>query len=327
MNDMDFLNDNQTAPFQYREVIEELARKLESYQSGTFALFGFNYVSKYLSIYLKGRGNKVAYIIDNDPNKQKWTFDNTPVVSFPHAEANPPDHVVICSDLYLFQMLDQIQASPQLKTLNLIYPQRDYAPHRHNSAYRRAFAATSATGLIVSLNHQKLSTLFQLLQDTKNIEGDVAEIGCAGGGTAFFMCAVMAQLNIQKDMYLFDLFDSGQESWWNDFNRLHYGQCVDQLVFHLNQFPRHHLVPGDVLQTLPKHNENKYALVHIDIGSIDAQITQILYHQMAKGGKIIYDNYAEKIVCGHKAATDSFFHDKPEKVICLPTMQGLVIKQ
>ena len=52
----------------------------------------------------------------------------------------------------------------------------------------------------------QLCTICKLLDETKNIKGDIAEIGCYDGSTTVFLNKYMDAVNIQKKYYAMDTF-------------------------------------------------------------------------------------------------------------------------
>ncbi len=52
----------------------------------------------------------------------------------------------------------------------------------------------------------QLCFLCRCIEDTKHVEGAIAEIGCANGGTTVFLNKFMDAQNIQKDYYALDTF-------------------------------------------------------------------------------------------------------------------------
>ena len=70
------------------------------------------------------------------------------------------------------------------------------------------------------------------------------------------------------------------------------------------------------------------ALAHIDVDIYEPTLAScaFFYPRMTPGGILLFDDYGFPACRGEKEAVDSFFADKPESVITLPSGQALVIK-
>nr|QOL00457.1 hypothetical protein [uncultured organism] len=77
------------------------------------------------------------------------------------------------------------------------------------------------------------------------------------------------------------------------------------------------------------HLFDTFAFVHIDLDIHDAILaaTGFLYSRMPSGAIIVYDDHGFPSCPGARAAVDTFFADKPEIPIVLPTAQCVVWKR
>lgn len=71
-----------------------------------------------------------------------------------------------------------------------------------NSPFRRYFFPR----FVYNFTAPQLCFLCQCIEDTKHVEGAIAEIGCASGSTTVFLNKYMDAQNIQKDYYALDAF-------------------------------------------------------------------------------------------------------------------------
>lgn len=72
-----------------------------------------------------------------------------------------------------------------------------------------------------------------------------------------------------------------------------------------------------------------FCFVHIDVDLYQPTYDSLafFYERTSSGGIILCDDYGFITCPGAKAAMDSFFLNKLERIVCLPTGQGFVVKK
>jgi hypothetical protein len=172
--------------------------------------------------------------------------------------------------------------------------------------------------------------LYQLVQRTQKLEGDLAELGVYRGGTA----RLIASLKGNKALHLFDTFAGMPEvradvdvHMASVFDKTSLGEVkrylggFSELFFHPGFFPDS---AGELAKT-----PIRFSLVHLDADIYESTKAglQFFYPRMVKGGVILSHDYRNLSSPGVKQAIDEFFADKPETVIELWKTQCLVVKQ
>ncbi len=73
----------------------------------------------------------------------------------------------------------------------------------------------------------------------------------------------------------------------------------------------------------------KFCFVHLDVDLYQPTLDSLtfFYEKMIQGGIILCDDYGFTTCPGAKKAMDSFFSDKHEEVVSLPTRQGFVVRK
>ncbi len=166
----------------------------------------------------------------------------------------------------------------------------------------------------------RLEMLDLFLDQTKDVVGDIAEIGVYKGGTARLLVS-----STNKKVYLFDTFEGMPPVTkydlhkQGDFADTSLGR-VDEL---LNEFSNYSLYKG----IFPIENSvyvahKKFSLVHLDVDiySSVGECLGFFYPRMSRGGIIVLDDYNEPNCPGAKLATDEFCKLIPYKV--QPTTQS-----
>src|SRR5437879_4756651 len=97
------------------------------------------------------------------------------------------------------------------------------------------------------------------------------------------------------------------------------GRVVDCVVYHKGWLP----------EKFQEVKDRRFSFVHIDVDLYQPTLDSLafFYPRTTSGGIILSDDYAFITCPGQKKAMDSFFSDKPEEIVALPTGQGFVIKK
>jgi hypothetical protein len=172
--------------------------------------------------------------------------------------------------------------------------------------------------------------LYQLVLKTRNLEGDLAEIGVYRGGSA----RLIALLKDHKPLHLFDTF-AGMPAVRPDVDQHQAGDFADtsleavkrylsgcsDIVFHPGLFP-------DSARELGR-TPTRFCFVHLDVDIYESTKAglEFFYPRLVPGGVIISHDYRSLKCPGVKRAFDEFFSGKPEPVIELWKTQCLVVKQ
>jgi O-methyltransferase len=175
--------------------------------------------------------------------------------------------------------------------------------------------------------------LRQFAQYTKGLQGSMAECGCYQGASAYFM----AMENPDVPLHLFDSYEGLSQP-----SRLDVSSAADhrpwmqgdlaadeaQACSNLKQFPRVVFHKGWIPERFPDVAGEKFKLVHIDVDLYQPTKDSLafFYPRMTPGGVIVMDDYGLTSCPGAHSAAQEFMRDKPEKILHLPTGQGVILK-
>jgi hypothetical protein len=165
--------------------------------------------------------------------------------------------------------------------------------------------------------------LYVLAKATRKLEGDIAELGVAYGGSAKLLSTVCPK----KIIHLFDTFQGLPAPGEKDphFNESQYSSSLSEVkkilmghncLFHPGHFP----------ETASEVNNVKFSLVNLDADLYQSTRDglEFFYPRMVPGGVIHGHDYAA--AKGVRDAFDEFFANKIEPVIELPGNQCIVVK-
>lgn len=157
----------------------------------------------------------------------------------------------------------------------------------------------------------KLRQLADELAKTKDIPGDIAELGCYRGGCSL----VMRDLAPNKTLHIFDTFSGTPEDdplchhkkgeWSVSLEEVK-GILGDRPVFHPGIFP----------QTAAELNGVEFAFVFVDSDTYQSVRDAIEYFwpRLSPGGKLHFDDYAWEPCSGVKKAIDEKFSEEEREI-------------
>ena len=172
--------------------------------------------------------------------------------------------------------------------------------------------------------------LYQLVQRTQKLQGELAELGVYRGGTA----RLIASLKGNKVLHLFDTF-AGMPEVRAGLDKHNAGDfdktSLEEVKRYLSGFGGVFFHPGffpDSARELAG-TPIRFSLVHLDADIYESTKAGLhfFYPRMVNGGVVLSHDYRNLSCPGVKQAFDEFFADKPETVIELWKTQCLVVKQ
>jgi hypothetical protein len=159
----------------------------------------------------------------------------------------------------------------------------------------------------------------------RNLEGDFVECG-VWYGVLSKTIAEYTNFNecLTKKFYLLDSFGALGRS-----DRQEYEPDIYEIVKErFSDYENVELIRGIIPDSLKMVTSEKISYLSIDMNGVEPEKAALhyFYNKMVSGGVIYFDDYG---FSGHKelkVMIDNFFEDKPEKILYMPTGQGIVIK-
>lgn len=173
--------------------------------------------------------------------------------------------------------------------------------------------------------------VWQLAQHIAHLPGDVAEVGCYTGATAWFLADRIREYGGRKSLYLFDSFAglSQPSSLDKEYWRAGDLSCDEETVReNLAEFPFVTLHKGWVPERFDDVNDCQFSFVHIDVDLYQPTLLSaaFFYDRLVSGGILICDDYGFATCPGATAALDEVMAERPEPIIRLPSGGAMVIK-
>lgn len=156
------------------------------------------------------------------------------------------------------------------------------------------------------------------------VRGDVVDIGCYEAKSTKVFCNYNNDLFKGKGLYLFDIFDNPPAEAKKGNHGPHLADEVKGRMARYNPI----VVAGDVTKTIPAHLPDEICFAHIDLNdaAAEAYVMPEVYLRMQPGAVMILDDYGFKRYRKSAEAHQNFLQNRAEKVLELPTGQGLLVK-
>lgn len=176
--------------------------------------------------------------------------------------------------------------------------------------------------LLMSFN--EAYQIYNACEQTKKIEGDIAEVGVYKGGSSRIICEVKGS----RPLHLFDTFEGLPEVDEIDsiFQKGQYAESYENVKRYLENYSNIYFYKGIFPLTSDSVKNKKFSFVNLDVDLYKSTLDclNFFYPRMSKGGIIILHDYI--YATGVKKAVDEFFKDKPEPVITPSSTQCLIVK-
>jgi len=176
--------------------------------------------------------------------------------------------------------------------------------------------------LVMSFN--EAYQLYNACEQTKKIEGDIAEVGVYRGGSARIICEIKGN----RPLHLFDTFMGLPEVEEIDssFKKGQYAEVYKNVKKYLEKYSNIHFYKGIFPLTSYPLKNKKFSFVNLDVDLYKSTLDclNFFYPRMTRGGIIISHDYI--YAAGVKKAVDEFFKDKPEPIVTPSSTQCLIVK-
>lgn len=156
------------------------------------------------------------------------------------------------------------------------------------------------------------------------VRGDVVDIGCYEAKSTKIFCNYNKDLLRMKGLYLFDMFDNPPIEAKKGNHGPHLADEVKTRMARFNPI----VTAGDVKNTIPTNLPDEICFVHIDLNDAEteAHVMPEVYYRMSPGAVMILDDYGFKRYRKSAEVHQKFLENKAERVLELPTGQGLLVK-
>lgn len=221
------------------------------------------------------------------------------------------------------------RGNPTLYTERPPYAHATYSPW-FDEWFKPVYSAISSRTVVTE---DRCYVLHQLALQALHLQGDYAETGVYRGGTAKLLTNLLTNHDKPKRLHLFDTFGGMPTSANDDASGHREGDFGDTSVESVREFLNNSALvefhPGLIPQTFASVADRHFSFLHVDVDLYQPGLDScaFFYPRMVSGGFIVFDDYGfPKYEKAMRAAVDTFFADKPEEILVLPTGQCLVTK-
>jgi len=208
-----------------------------------------------------------------------------------------------------------------------------------NALYDKAQEKCQMTNSDNLFRRQRHYTLNYLLWNLKLDKGDVCELGCWKGLSAYQIATHMKNLDKKNNFYIFDSFEGLSEydeidivqGVKQDFNkRREQFACSEKIVrSNLNEFDFIHYYKGWIPSRFDEVQDHQFSFVHIDVDLYQPiyDSFEFFYPRLKDGGIMVFDDYGSTMFPGAKKAVDECLKKfKNPFFLPLPSGQAFLIK-
>jgi O-methyltransferase len=168
--------------------------------------------------------------------------------------------------------------------------------------------------------------LRELLKLARPVAGDTAECGTWRGGSSWLISKGLGRTH-----HAFDSFEGIPGPGPRDgshFTKGDLAESEESFRARMADVPGLRVYKGWIPSRFGEVADRRFSFVHVDVDleQPTRDSIEFFYPRLNPGGILLLDDYGFFICPGARAAIDTFFRDKPEPVLEIPTGQGLVIK-
>lgn len=211
---------------------------------------------------------------------------------------------------------------------------------KFHSLYEKAQKKTQMTQSDNPIRRQRHYTLNHLLWNAPINQGEICEIGCWRGLSAYQIATYIQKQKINTTFHIFDSFeglseiqhiDTPQDRKQNNEKVQKIFACDKNTVQqNLNEFSFIKYYKGWVPERFPEVEKLKFAFVHVDVDLYQPILDcfEFFYPKLIAGGVIVFDDYGAAQFPGAKKAIDQCltkFNDA--FFVPLPSGQAFIIKK
>jgi len=170
----------------------------------------------------------------------------------------------------------------------IIISRATYAPWKTDNIFVKIYLQLN---LLTLLDEKRFFTIYSILQQIKNINGDILDIGCMRGGVGM----LMSKINLKGSTYLIDTFSGFHEEEKYHKKGMFVFTGIEELKENIKFFnlKRIKIFKQNFPNKEKLKNIKKLKLCHIDVNTYRSTKNSYNYvkKKLVQGGFIIFDDY------------------------------------
>ena len=196
--------------------------------------------------------------------------------------------------------------------------------------------AKKHAGLLPMANwHWNLQTVLWAVQETRDVPGDLVELGVFKGHTTLFVAEYVDFQDWPKTWHLYDTFDGipadQVDPGWEKANQETYVGTFSkaEVAASFAHVPNIRVIKGRVPEILSQDCPDRISFLHVDLNNATAEIQALdaLFERVSPGGIIVFDDFGWATARAQHDAEKAWFAARGLRILPLPTGQGLFVKR
>ncbi|NQV81246.1 MAG: class I SAM-dependent methyltransferase [Alphaproteobacteria bacterium] len=182
----------------------------------------------------------------------------------------------------------------------------------------------------------RLHTYCWAISTALGVPGDLVECGVYEGlYAATAMGTIGDSIGTARNYYLYDTFHGLDERYATDFEiqlsgpTFAVGGIEESVRARFAKWPNVKVIAGTVPDVLHDTAPEQVAFLHLDMNCAGAEIAalEFFYDRVTNGGVILLDDYGRTEFVGLFEAYEAWFGAHDQRILELPTGQGMVVKR
>jgi O-methyltransferase len=174
------------------------------------------------------------------------------------------------------------------KSNEIIISRATYAPWKIDNKFLKIY---SKLKLLTLLDEKRFFTIYTILQQLKNINADILDLGCMRGGVGM----MMSKINLNGNTYLIDTFSGFKEEEKYHKKDIFVFTSISEIEKNIKKLnlKKVYILKQKFPNTSKLKNVKKLKLCHIDVNTYRSTKKSYNYvkKKLIKGGIIIFDDY------------------------------------
>ncbi|WP_147019113.1 TylF/MycF/NovP-related O-methyltransferase [Methylorubrum extorquens] len=189
-----------------------------------------------------------------------------------------------------------------------------------------------------AMRRQRHYLIPQAIRQVRDVPGDIVEVGCYRGLSAYIACAVLEAEGISTDFHIFDSFEGLSKPGDQDYSQFlsknktkenPFAFPEDQVRNNLSRFKFVHYHRGWIPDRFADVSEKTFRYVHVDVDLYQPTLDTLsfFWSRLSSRGVMLLDDNGTLYFPGARTAIEEFFAGRSDVVrFELPSGAGLAIK-
>lgn len=239
---------------------------------------------------------------------------------------NPADKTFLRDTMQRFgRMFGRVHAADNLITFGRVFSIFEEKQFREVLGRQATTAQERTLGF-------RLNTLIWAAYQALRVPGDFVELGVWRGFCSGVLTDYLEFQKIQRTFWLYDTFEGIPHEYDtenHDSPALREPGLYEGVMKRFENFPNVRVIRGVIPHSLEEAAPSAVSFLHIDLNSSKSEIEALnyLWDRIVPGGVVVFDDYGWWNYRAQHFAERDWMAERGERILELPSGQGLVIKR